>query len=78
MPSTCSDDDDDDDDEDEDGPRRSRTCVAAWSALDTADRSQVVANAAALASCSTACVCSPNHQINKNGAQMCPDFCLYS
>lgn len=40
---------DDDDDDDEDGPRRGRTCVAAWSAVDPADRSQIVANAAALA-----------------------------
>lgn len=39
----------DDDDDDEDGPRRGRTCVAAWSAVDPADRSQIVANAAALA-----------------------------
>lgn len=45
----ASDDDDDDDDEDEDGPRRGRTCVAAGSAVDPADRSQIVANAAALA-----------------------------
>lgn len=39
----------DDDDDDDDGPRRGRTCVAAWSAVDPADRSQIVANAAALA-----------------------------